>query len=91
MRIQLAKETRQLPVGGKVQWPGVLVFEKFPEGIMISGWALSQLAVASRAPASAGPWPGRPQARPEHGTCSTHGKLMEKYTCLSLTKLMSCL
>ena len=36
MRIQLAKETRQLPVGKKVQWPGVLVFENFPEGIMIS-------------------------------------------------------
>ena len=36
MRIQLAKETRQLPVGKKVQWPRVLVFEKFPEGIMIS-------------------------------------------------------
>ena len=32
MRIQLAKETRQLPVGKKVQWPGVLVFGKFPEG-----------------------------------------------------------
>jgi hypothetical protein len=36
MRIQLAKETRQPPVGGKVQWPGVLVFENFSEGIMIS-------------------------------------------------------
>ena len=36
MRIQLANETRQLPVGKKVQWPGVLVFGKFPEGIMIS-------------------------------------------------------
>ena len=36
MRIQLAKETRQLPVGNKVQWLGVLVFGKFPEGIPIS-------------------------------------------------------
>ena len=27
-----------------------------------AGWALSQLAMASRAPASAGPWPGRTQA-----------------------------
>ena len=39
MRIQLAKETRQSPVGEKVQWPGVLVFEKSPEGIMISEYA----------------------------------------------------
>ena len=39
MRIQLAKETRQSPVGKKVQWPGVLVFEKIPEGIMISEYA----------------------------------------------------
>ena len=37
MRIQLAKETRQLSVEKKkVQWPGVLAFGKFPEGIMIS-------------------------------------------------------
>ena len=36
MRIQLAKETRQSPVEKKVQWPGVLVFEHFSEGIMIS-------------------------------------------------------
>ena len=36
MRIQLAKETRQLPVGKKVQLPGVLVFENFVERIMIS-------------------------------------------------------
>ena len=36
MRIQLANERRRLPVGKKVQWPGVLVFGKFPEGIMIS-------------------------------------------------------
>ena len=28
MRIQLAKETQQSPVENKVQWPGVLVFEK---------------------------------------------------------------
>ena len=35
MQIQLAKETRQTPVGKKVQWPGVLVFEKFSEGTMI--------------------------------------------------------
>ena len=39
MWTQLAKETRQLPVGKKVQWPGVLVFENFPEGIMISEYA----------------------------------------------------
>ena len=36
MRIQLAKQTRQSTVEQKVQWPGVLVFENFPEGIMIS-------------------------------------------------------
>ena len=36
MQIQLAKDTSQLLVGSKVQWPGVLVFGKFPEGIMIS-------------------------------------------------------
>ena len=39
MRIQLARETRQLPVGEKNQWPGVLVFGKFPEGIVISDYA----------------------------------------------------
>ena len=39
MRIQLAKETRQSPVGKKVQWPWVLVFETIPEGIMISEYA----------------------------------------------------
>ena len=39
MQIQLTKETRQLPGGKKVQWPGVLVFEKIPEGIMISEYA----------------------------------------------------
>ena len=39
MRIQLAKETRQSLVGKKVLWPGVLVFEKSPEGIMISEYA----------------------------------------------------
>ena len=39
MRIQLVKETRQPPVGKKVQWPGVLVFENFSEGIMISEYA----------------------------------------------------
>ena len=39
MLIQLARETRQLPVGKKVQWPVVLVFGKFPEGIMISDYA----------------------------------------------------
>ena len=39
MRIQVAKETRQSPVEKKVQWPGVLVFENFPEGIMISEYA----------------------------------------------------
>ena len=36
MRIQLANEKRQLPVGKKVQWPGVLVFGNFPEENMIS-------------------------------------------------------
>ena len=39
MRIQLAKETRQSPVAEKVQWPGVLVFGNFPEGIMIYEYA----------------------------------------------------
>ena len=39
MQIQLAKETRQSPVGKKVQWPGLFVFEKSPEGIMISEYA----------------------------------------------------
>ena len=39
MRIQLAKKARQLPVGKKVQWPEVLVFENFPEGIVISEYA----------------------------------------------------
>ena len=36
MRIQLAKEIRQPPVGKQLQWPGALVFETFSEGIMIS-------------------------------------------------------
>ena len=39
MRMQLAKETRQLPVGTKAQWPGVLVFENFPEGVMVFEYA----------------------------------------------------
>ena len=39
MRIQLAKETRKSPVEKKVPWPGVLVFENFPEGIVISEYA----------------------------------------------------
>ena len=39
MQIQLAKEIQQSPVGKKVQWPGVLLFEKVPEGIMISEYA----------------------------------------------------
>ena len=39
MRIQLAKETRQPPVGKNVQWPGVLMFVTFPEGIVISEYA----------------------------------------------------
>ena len=43
MLIQLAKETRQLLVGKKVQWPGVLVFETIPEGIMISENARIQI------------------------------------------------
>ena len=49
MRIQLAKETRQPPVAKKVQWPGVLVFENFSEGIMISEHAqIRILALRSR-------------------------------------------
>ena len=43
MRIQLGKETRQPPVGKKVQWPGVLVFEIFSEGIIISEYARDQI------------------------------------------------
>ena len=43
MQIQLAKETRQLPVGETVQWPGVLLFESFSEGIMISEHAQIQI------------------------------------------------
>ena len=39
MRIQLANETSQPPVGKKRQWPRVLVFENFPEGIMMSEYA----------------------------------------------------
>ena len=39
MWIQLAKPTRQLPVETTVPWPGVSVFENFPEGIMISEYA----------------------------------------------------
>ena len=35
MRIQIDKETRQPPVGKKVQWPGVLVFENPSKEIMI--------------------------------------------------------
>ena len=29
---------KTLPVGNKVQWPGVLVFENFSEGIVIIGY-----------------------------------------------------
>ena len=36
MRIQLAKDTRQSPVGKTFQRTGVSVFENFPEGIVIS-------------------------------------------------------
>ena len=43
MRIQLAKETRKLSAGEKVQWPRVLVGDKFPEGIMISEYARIQI------------------------------------------------
>ena len=39
MQIQLANETRQSPVEKEIQWPGVLVFEKFGEGIVISEYA----------------------------------------------------
>ena len=45
MQIQLAKETRQLLVGKKVQWPGVLVFENFPQGIMISEYARAWIRI----------------------------------------------
>ena len=43
MRVQLAKETRQSPVEKKVQCPGVLVLENFPEGIVISEYAQSRI------------------------------------------------
>ena len=43
MQIQLANETRQSPVGKKVRWPGVLVFENFPEGIVIPEYARIQI------------------------------------------------
>ena len=43
MQVQLATDKRQLPVGKKVQWPGVLVFGNFPEGIMISEYARIQI------------------------------------------------
>ena len=39
MPIQLARKARQLPVEKKVKWPGVLMFENFPEGIMIPEYA----------------------------------------------------
>ena len=39
MLTQPPKDTRQLPVEKKVLWPAVLVFENFPEGIMISEYA----------------------------------------------------
>ena len=39
MQIQLAKETRQLPVEKNIQWPVVLVFDNLPEGNMISEYA----------------------------------------------------
>ena len=39
MQSQLANETRQLPVGKKAQWPGVLVVESLPKEIMISEYA----------------------------------------------------
>ena len=43
MWIQLAKETKQFPVGEKVQWPGVLVFESFPDGIMVLNSEYAQI------------------------------------------------
>ena len=43
LQIQLAKETRQLPVRKKVRWPGVLVFEAFPGGLMVSEHARIRL------------------------------------------------
>ena len=47
MRIQQAKETRQSPVGTKVQWPGVLVFDKFLEGIAIVISEYAQIRIHS--------------------------------------------
>ena len=51
MRIQLAKQTvtRQPPVGKKVQWPGVVVFDNFPEGITISEYAHSAIYLIRQA------------------------------------------
>ena len=43
MRIQLAKIARQLPVGKTVQWPEMLVFENFPEGIINSEYSRIQI------------------------------------------------
>ena len=39
------KETRQSPVGKQVQWPGVLVLENSPEGIMISEYAYARIRI----------------------------------------------
>ena len=60
MRIQLAKETRQPPGGQNFQWPGVLVFEKFSEGIMISEHAqirILTLRVRWKSPRVGQIWP----------------------------------
>ena len=44
MRIQLAKTIRHFDTGWKkVQWPGLLVFGNFPEGIVISEYARIQI------------------------------------------------
>ena len=39
MRIQLAKKAGQLPVEKNIQWPGVLMFGNFSEGINVSEYA----------------------------------------------------
>ena len=47
MRTQPSEKARQLPVGKKVQWPGVLVFDNVPEGIMISEYARIRILTTS--------------------------------------------
>ena len=47
MRISLAKTTRQLPAEKKVQWPGVMVFENYPERIMIYEYARIRIVTSA--------------------------------------------